>query len=63
MDHQLDSIYDSLLSSYHSKDYDEFLKEAEEARETIRKLKPVAPKELKPYPKITDPSFNERIYA
>jgi hypothetical protein len=63
MDHQLDSIYDSLLSSYHSKDYDEFLKEAEEAREVIRKLKPVAPKELKPYPKITDPSFNERIYA
>lgn len=63
MNQALDTIYDSLLSSYHSKNYDEYVEDTEEAREQIKKLKPPAPKDIKPYPKLTDPHFNERVYS
>lgn len=63
MNQTLDKIYDSLLSSYHSKDYDEYVRETSDAREEIKKLKPPAPNDFKPYPKLTDPNFNERVYS
>ena len=63
MNQTLDKIYDSLLSSYHSKDYDEYVRETSDARDEIKKLKPPSPDDFKPYPKLTDPNFNERVYS
>lgn len=57
----LNNIYDRLLDSY-TTDYDQYLKSCEEARESIKDLKPPAPVEYRPYPKITDLSFNEKLF-
>ena len=60
MDSKLDTYYNSLLASYQNS-YDDYLEHASNAREAIKKLKPVNPDEYKAYPRLTDTAFNRKI--
>ena len=57
---ELDNIYDRLFILFTDGD-DKYFSEAEKAREVIAELKPPAPVIYRPYPKVTDKNFNEKI--
>jgi len=57
----LDNLYDKLLNLY-TKDYDLYVKESKDVKDEIQALKPPAPAAFRPYPKMLDPKFNEKIY-
>lgn len=59
----LDSIYSRLLESYKGKAYQEYTAEAAAARADIGALQPPAPTVFRPYPKVTDAAFNEKLAA
>lgn len=59
---KLDDYYD-ILFDFYKKDYDEYIKQSRLLLEDIKKLKTEAPVDFKPYPRLTDPGFNKKIYS
>jgi hypothetical protein len=57
----LNNVYERLLDLYKT-DYAHYVEQCDIERENIKVLKPPAPVEYRPYPKITDQSFNEKLF-
>lgn len=57
---KLDNIYDNLFDLYKN-NYDKYIQDAVKSRDVIKTLKPEPPDVYRPYPKITDARFNEKL--
>lgn len=62
MKRQLDEVYNVLFTSY-KEDYNDYVAEAERLKTRIAAFKPPAPMAFRPYPKMTDKAFNDKIYV
>lgn len=58
---KLDIIYSELLDVYNKESYESYVDKSEAARQDIAKLNPPAPVIFRPYPKVTDAKFNEKL--
>lgn len=58
---KLDIIYSKLLEVYNKERYESYVDKSEAAREDIAQLNPPAPVVFRPYPKVTDAKFNEKV--